>query len=61
MMLIFVISQFSLWLLSTVLGGYGFFCLILSFTAPWLGAKAFLLIGTASVIVYFSSITPAPR
>jgi hypothetical protein len=52
-MLGLVLSQLALRVLSTVLGGYGIFCLIMSFTVPRLGAQAFILLGTASVIVHF--------
>lgn len=53
-MLGFALSHLALRLLSAVLGGYGIFCLIMSFAVPTLGAQAFLLLGTACVIVYFS-------
>jgi hypothetical protein len=32
----------------------------MSFTLPWLGAKSFLLLGTAMAIAYFSDISRAP-
>jgi hypothetical protein len=54
-MLGFVLSQLALRLLSTILGGYGIFCLIMSFTVPRLGAQAFLLLGTATSILIFTS------
>lgn len=53
-MLGFLLSQLALRLLSAVLGGYGIFCLIMSFVVPGLGAQAFLLLCTATAIVYFS-------
>jgi hypothetical protein len=54
-MLGFALSQLILWLLSAILGGYGIFCLIMSFAVPELGAQAFLLLVTATAIVYFVS------
>ena len=51
-MLGFFLSQLALQLLSAILGGCGIFCLIMSFAVPNLGAQAFLLLGTATAIVY---------
>jgi hypothetical protein len=48
----FMLSQLALRLLSAVLGGYGIFCLIMSFAVPEVGAQAFLLLVTATAIVY---------
>ena len=48
----FMLSQLALRLLSAVLGGYGIFCLIMSFTVPEVGAQAFILLGTATAIFY---------
>jgi hypothetical protein len=56
----FVLSQLALRLLSAILGGYGIFCLIMSFDVPRLGAQAFLLLGTAAAIVYFSGTSRTP-
>jgi hypothetical protein len=53
-MLGFVLSHLALRLLSAILGGYGIFCLIMSFAVPRLGAQAFLLIAAATAIVFFS-------
>jgi hypothetical protein len=39
-----------LWTLSAVLGGVGVFCTILSFSVPFLGAHALLLLGSAIAI-----------
>jgi hypothetical protein len=50
----FILSQLLLRLISVVLGGYGIFCLLMSFALPWLGAEAFVLLGAATVILYFS-------
>ena len=51
-MLGFMLSQLALRLLSAVLGGYGIFCLIMSFAVPEVGAQAFLLLVAAAAIVY---------
>jgi hypothetical protein len=51
-MLGFMLSQLALRLLSAVLGGYGIFCLIMSFAVPEVGAQAFLVLVTATAIVY---------
>ena len=50
-MLGFMLSQLALRLLSAVLGGYGIFCLIMSFVVPEVAAQAFILLGTAAAIV----------
>ncbi len=47
-----MLSQLALRLLSALLGGYGIFCLIMSFEVPEVGAQAFLLLVTAAAIVY---------
>jgi hypothetical protein len=60
-MLGLVLSRLALWLLSAVLGGYGIFCLFMSFTVPRLGAQAFLLLGTATAIFFLSRSGRAPR
>ena len=59
-MLGFVLSHLALRLLSAILGGYGIFCLIMSFAVPSLGAQAFLLLGTATAIVFFSDTRGTP-
>ena len=51
-MLGFMLSQLALRLLSAVLGGYGIFCLIMSFAVPEVGAQAFFLLVTATAIVF---------
>ncbi len=51
-MLGLMLSQLALRLLSAILGGYGIFCLIMSFDVPQLGAQAFILLATATAIVY---------
>ena len=60
-MLGFVLSQLALRLLSVILGGFGIFCLIMSFVVPRLGAQAFLLLATATAIFYFTGTGRAPR
>ena len=52
-MLGFALSQLALWLLSTILGGYGIFCVIMSFYVPEFGAEAILLLLAATAILYF--------
>jgi hypothetical protein len=59
-MLGFVLSHLALRLLSAILGGYGIFCLIMSFAVPRLGAQAFLLIAAATAIVFFSDTRGTP-
>ena len=51
-MLGFALSLLCLRLVSVVLGGYGIFCLIMSFEVPEVGAQAFILLVTATAIVY---------
>jgi hypothetical protein len=60
-MLAFLLSLLALRLLSAVLGGYGMFFLLMSFSVPSLGAQAFVLLGAASAIVYFCPSAPARR
>jgi hypothetical protein len=60
-MLGFVLSRLALRLLSAILGGNGIFCLIMSFAVPRLGAKTFLLLGTATAILYFADTIRHPR
>ena len=47
-----MLSQLALRLLSAILGGYGIFCLIMSFAVPEVAALAFVLLATAAAIVY---------
>jgi hypothetical protein len=61
LMLSFFLSQLALRLLSAVLGGCGMFCLIMSFGVPWLGAQAFLLLGTATAIVFLCRSGQTPQ
>lgn len=49
-----LLSQLALRLLTALLGGYGIFCLIMSFVVPRLGAQAFVLLATATAMVYLS-------
>ena len=51
-MLGFALSQLALRLLSAILGGYGIFCVIMSFDVPELGAEAILLLVTATAILH---------
>ena len=52
-MLGFALSQLTLWLLPAILGGYGIFCVIMSFDIPEFGADAIVLLVTATAILYF--------
>jgi hypothetical protein len=48
-----LLSRMALRAVSTVLGGYGMFCLFMSFAAPDFAAQALVLIGAAGAIAYF--------
>jgi hypothetical protein len=48
------VSRTAAWVVSSVLGGYGVFCVYLSFSRPSLGLDALILLGTASAVHYFS-------
>jgi hypothetical protein len=50
----FALSLLCLRLLTVVLGGYGIFCLIISFYVPSVGAEAFVLLSTATAIFFLS-------
>ncbi len=43
----------ALWTFSLVLGSLGVFCVVRSFSAPWLSGHALILIGVASAITYW--------
>jgi multisubunit Na+/H+ antiporter MnhB subunit len=60
-MLGFQLSRIVLRLLSAILGGYGVFCLIMSFAVPGLGAQALLLLATAATILYLCRSGPTNR
>jgi hypothetical protein len=49
----FLLLRTLLRTLSAVLGGFGVFYLVLSWSAPALSGLAFVLIGAASGIAYF--------
>ena len=53
LMLEFLLLRTLLRTLSVVLGGFGVFYLILSWSAPALSGVALVLIGAASAIAYF--------
>ena len=59
-MLGLTLSRLALRLLSALLGGYGIFCLIMSFELPWLGGQAFVLLITATAIVYLCRSKKTP-
>ena len=48
----FALSLLCLRLLSLALGGYGVFCLIMSFSVPSVAADAFILLSTATTIFF---------
>jgi len=60
-MLGFLLSRLALRLLSAILGGSGIFCLIMSFVVPQFGAQAFVLLVTATAIVYLCHSGRTPR
>ena len=60
-MLGFGLSLLALRTLSTILGSYGIFFLIMSFDVPMLGAHAFLLLGTAATICLLVGSDRTPR
>jgi len=41
-------------LISAVLGGYGVFCVIYSFSSPEVAGRALVLLGAALALSYFS-------
>jgi hypothetical protein len=42
----------ALWTSSAVLGSLGVFCVVRSFSVPWLGGHALVLLGVASAITF---------
>ncbi|HJU16425.1 MAG TPA: hypothetical protein VJ770_08135 [Stellaceae bacterium] len=50
-----LLSRMALRAVSTVFGGFGMFCLFMSFVAPGFAAQAFVLIAVAGAIVHFCS------
>jgi multisubunit Na+/H+ antiporter MnhB subunit len=42
-------------LLSALLGGFGVFCVLYSFTTPDIAAEALILLGAALALSYFST------
>jgi hypothetical protein len=49
------LMQRALSLLSALLGGFGVFCVLYSFAATEIAAKALILLGAALLLSYFSS------
>jgi len=47
--------QRAMSLVSAMLGGFGVFCVIYSFSTPDIAAQALILLGLALVLNYFSS------
>lgn len=48
-----VFSRAMVQLVAALLGGYGIFCLIASFTVPSFGGDAFVMIAAASAMLHF--------
>jgi hypothetical protein len=42
-------------LVSAVLGGFGVFCVVYSFSTPHIAAQALILLGAALTLSYFSA------
>jgi hypothetical protein len=42
-------------LISALLGGFGVFCVIYSFSTPHIAAEALILLGAALAVSYFST------
>jgi hypothetical protein len=40
--------------ISAVLGGFGVFCVVYSFSTPYLAAQGLILLGVALAIAYFT-------
>ena len=40
--------------ISAALGGFGVFCIIYSFSTPYLAAQGMILLGAALAVVYFT-------
>jgi hypothetical protein len=49
-----VVQRTAVRVVSAVLGGYGVFCVYLSFMKPWVGMDALVLLCAASAMVYFT-------
>jgi hypothetical protein len=49
-----VFVQRFLSLMSALLGGFGVFCVIYSFSTPHIAAQALILLGAALALSYFS-------
>ena len=47
----------ALAIVSAMLGGFGVFCVIYSFTSPHIAAQALVLLGAALSLSYFSTRT----
>jgi len=47
--------QRALSLVSALLGGFGVFCVVYSFSTPHVAAQALILLGAALAVSYFTS------
>jgi multisubunit Na+/H+ antiporter MnhB subunit len=50
-----LLMQRAMALISALLGGFGVFCVLYSFAAPEIAAKALILLGAALVVSYFGT------
>jgi multisubunit Na+/H+ antiporter MnhB subunit len=48
-----IFVQWTTAILAAVMGGFGVFCAVYSFTAPEVAAKAVMLLGCACILSYF--------
>jgi hypothetical protein len=51
------VMRSALSIVSAMLGGFGVFCVIYSFTSPHIAAQALVLLGVALSLSYFSTRT----
>jgi hypothetical protein len=49
------LMQRALSLVGAVMGGFGVFCVIYSFSTPYIAAQALILLGAALAISYFTT------
>jgi hypothetical protein len=49
-----MVQRTAVQVVSAVLGGYGVFCVYMSFMKPWVGMDALVLIGAACAMHYFT-------
>jgi hypothetical protein len=49
------LMQRAMALVAAVLGGFGVFCVVYSFSTPHIAAQALILLGAALAVSYFST------